>query len=227
MTARQAELLCCHSCHLLSRAPAGPVLGRPLCPRCGAVLHARKPFSLTRTWALVLAAVICYLPANLMPMTISTQFGAQRSDTIMSGVLYFMTSGDWFVAGVIFVASIVIPLLKIVVLMFLLLSIQFKSAWRPEERTRLYRITETVGRWSMVDIFVVTIVVALVRMQLIASIDAGPAAFYFCAVVVITMLAANAFDPRLIWDAREESFGRSIKEQAGFWGRIKQMRRGR
>jgi paraquat-inducible protein A len=121
----------------------------------------------------------------------------------MSGVIYFIVSGSWYLALIIFVASIVVPLTKLFILTYLLISVQRKSIWRPRDRTRLYRITEAVGRWSMVDIYVVRIMVALVRIGSLASIEAGPGAVAFAAVVIITMFAAISFDPRLIWDAME------------------------
>jgi paraquat-inducible protein A len=166
-------------------------------------LHQRKTNSLTRTWALTIAAFIFYIPANVLPITVVTSLGKTQADTIMSGVIYFVQTGMWPIALVIFVASVAVPLLKLFVLTFLLISVQRKSRWRPEDRTRLYRIAEAVGRWSMVDIFVVTILVALVKLGGLATIDAGPAATYFAAVVVTTMFAAMSFDPRLIWDVME------------------------
>ena len=122
----------------------------------------------------------------------------------MSGVIYFMQDGSWEIAVVIFTASIFIPIAKLFILIFLLLSVQFRSSWRPTDRTTLYRLTELVGRWSMVDIYVVTILVALVKLGAVASIEAGPAAVFFASVVVVTMFAAESFDPRLIWDVLEE-----------------------
>ena len=123
----------------------------------------------------------------------------------MSGVIYFLHHGSWHIALVIFVASILVPILKILILLFLLTSIQMKSTWRPLDRTRLYRIIEAVGRWSMVDIFVITVMAALIKLGGLGSFDAGPAAVYFAAVVVLTMFAAMGFDPRLIWDPVEET----------------------
>jgi len=198
LTARKAGLVACTVCHLLS--PDG--VGR--CPRCGAALHNRKPDSIARSWALVTAAAILYVPANVLPMTTVTSLGMVQSDTIMSGVVYFVQSGSWPIALVIFVASVFVPLLKLFILSYLLISVQRKSHFRPKDRTRLYLITEAVGRWSMLDIFVVTILVALVNLGALATIQAGPAALYFAAVVVLTMLAAMSFDPRLIWDAKEK-----------------------
>jgi paraquat-inducible protein A len=166
-------------------------------------LHQRKTNSLTRTWALVIAAFIFYIPANVLPITVVTSLGKTQADTIMSGVIYFMLTGMVPIALVIFIASVAVPLIKLFVLSYLLISVQRKSRWRPEDRTRLYRIAEAVGRWSMVDIFVVTILVALVKLGGLATIDAGPAASYFAAVVVTTIFAAMSFDPRLIWDVME------------------------
>ena len=203
MTAASASLLSCHSCNLLSRISRPHGQAHALCPRCEAPLHQRKPNSLGRTWALVLAAFIFYIPANVLPITIVISLGKPQADTIISGVIYFLHTGMWPIAAVIFIASIFVPLVKLFLLTFLLISVQRKWKWRPKDRTQLYRITEVVGRWSMVDIFVVTILVALVKLGALATIDAGPAAVYFGAVVVITMFAAMSFDPRLIWDAME------------------------
>jgi paraquat-inducible protein A len=136
-------------------------------------------------------------------MTTVMSLGKAQSDTIMSGVLYFVRTGMWPIALVIFAASICVPLTKISVLSYLLISVRRKSTWRQKDRTRLYRITEAIGRWSMVDIFVVTILVALVNLGSIATIKAGPGAVFFGAVVVTTMFAAMSFDPRLIWDPKE------------------------
>jgi paraquat-inducible protein A len=167
-------------------------------------LRRRKPNSIVRTWALIVAASIFYIPANVLPITIVTSLGAVQSDTIMSGVIYFIKTACGH-RLVIFVASVFVPLLKLIMLTFLVISVQQGWGWRPKDRTRIYRITEAVGRWSMVDIFVVTILVALVNLGALASIQAGPAAVHFGAVVVITMFAAMSFDPRLIWDAKEPS----------------------
>ncbi len=194
----------CHNCGLLMETPPA-ALGRPLaCRRCGAPLHRRKPNSLSRTWALVIAALILYVPANLLPIMRVTNLGREQADTILSGVRYFLQHGDWPLALVIFVASVVVPLTKILILIFLLLSVQRRSRWKPKERTWLYRLTEVIGRWSMVDIYVVTVMVALVHLGNLATIDPEAGAVYFAAVVVTTMFAAMSFDPRLIWDVLEE-----------------------
>lgn len=169
------------------------------------MLHHRKPASLQRTWALVIAAVICYIPANLLPIMSVTSLGQVQSDTIISGVIFLLGHGMWPLALVVFVASVLVPLLKLVILVFLLISVQLRSAWRPRDRTRLYRITEAVGRWSMVDIYVVTILVALVHLGNLATIEAEAGAVFFAAVVVLTMFAAMSFDPRLMWDVWERA----------------------
>ena len=198
-TARQRGLVACHRCHKLSRLQAIPAD----CPRCGAALHSRKPNSITRAWALVLAAFVFYIPANVLPVTHTISLGAVQSDTIMSGVIYFIQTGSWPIALVIFIASVFVPLLKLLILSGLLISVQRRWQWRPVDRTRLYRLTEVIGRWSMLDIYVITILVALVHLGALATIEAGPGAIFFAGVVVVTMLAAEAFDPRLIWDNME------------------------
>ena len=150
ITAQAAGFISCHSCHLLCQRKERT--GARVCPRCGTVLHDRKPSSIARTWALVLAAFIFYIPANVLPITTVISLGKAQSDTIMSGVIYFLHSGMWPIALVIFLASVFIPLLKLLLLIFLLISVQRKSSWRRHDRTRLYRIVEVIGRWSMVDI---------------------------------------------------------------------------
>jgi len=208
VTARQANMAGCHLCGLVSRL--GPGHGHA-CPRCGTALHQRKTNSVARAWALVIAAVIMYLPANLLPITSTTTLGKVQQDTIMSGVLYFLHHGDWPIALIIFVASVMVPLLKLVFLCYLLFTVGRRSDRRPQERTRLYRITEAVGKWSMVDVFVVTLLAALVQLGALVNIAAGPAAVSFAGVVILTLLAAHAFDPRLIWDPvdSEETHGRA------------------
>jgi paraquat-inducible protein A len=205
LTAKNVNMISCHSCHLLCRRQTDHQGQQILCPRCGAKLHQRKINSISRTWALVIAALICYIPANVLPITHITSLGKVQSDTIMSGVIYFMASGSWPIALVIFVASVFVPFVKLIILTFLLISVHLKSRWRPKDRTRLYRLTEVIGRWSMVDIYVVTVLVALVNLGALASIKAGSGAVFFGAVVVITIFAAMSFDPRLIWDIKEQN----------------------
>jgi paraquat-inducible protein A len=200
-SAASAGFLLCHGCGLTLRAATGP--GAQACPRCGARLHTRKPDSIGRTWALLIASVILYVPANVLPvMETGSLFGAQ-TDTILSGVVYLWNSHSWELAVLVFIASIVVPLAKIAALAFLLVSVQLRSTWQPLQRIKLYRLVELVGRWSMLDIYVITILVALVQIKGVANIRAGPAALAFGTVVVLTMFAATSFDPRLIWDPLE------------------------
>jgi paraquat-inducible protein A len=203
VTARGLGLLSCHACGLLNRHVPGAATER--CRRCNAVLHPRKPDSLARTWALLIAAVIMYLPANLLPVMHTVSLFGDSDDTIMSGIVYFWTSGSWPLAIIVFVASFMVPMLKLVVLSLLAITAQRGSRWRPVQRTRLFRIVEFIGRWSMLDVFVVTLTVALVHFQSLATIYAGPGAVAFGLVVVLTMLASHQFDPRLIWDNIENS----------------------
>lgn len=201
-TAARLGLLACDVCRLVSRAPAPG--GDAHCPRCSATLHARKPASLARTWAFLIAAMILYVPANTLPiMDTSSLFGTQR-DTILSGIAFLWASGSFVLALLVFFASVVVPLAKMLALTVLAASVQLRAAWHPRTRTRLYRVIEFVGRWSMLDIYVVTMLVALVQVNTVAAIHAGPGAAAFGAVVVLTMFAAASFDPRLIWDALGE-----------------------
>jgi paraquat-inducible protein A len=207
LTAAKASLLSCHICHLLSKKPAAFSKIAVYCPRCGERLHDRKPNSLARTWSLVLTSIIFYIPANMIPIMSVTSLGKVQSDTIISGVIYFIKTGMWPIALVIFIASVFVPILKLIILLFLLISVHMKSLWHPKDRTRLYRAIEAIGRWSMVDIYVVTLMVALVKLGSLADIEAAPGAIFFAAVVVVTMFAAMSFDPRLIWDKMEETHG--------------------
>ena len=193
MTAASLGLLSCHTCALLS--PGGA-----RCRRCGSPLHTRKPDSISRAWAFLIASVALYIPANVLPiMETSSLFGAQR-DTIMSGVVFLWKTGSWHLALIVFIASMLVPLLKMLAIGVLLVSVQRRWTWQPEQRIRLYRIVELIGRWSMLDIYVVALLATLVQLRGFASITAGPGAIAFGAVVVLTMLSGLAFDPRLIWD---------------------------
>ena len=194
----------CHDCALVCREVALPAGQIAACPRCDADLHPRKPASLQRSWAWLIAAAIIYIPANTLPVSIITWFGETKGDTIISGIWGLADSGDIPVAGILFACSIMVPALKIIVLAWLLLAVQFKSVWRPRDRTRLYRFIEVIGRWSMLDIFVIGILASLAQLGAIATIHAGAGAISFCIVVVLTMMAASSFDPRLAWDVIEE-----------------------
>lgn len=187
----------CHSCGL-----AAPVQEHR-CPRCRARLHLRNRESLQRTMALTIGALILYFPANLLPILRVDSFLGTEENTIVGGVIAFWRDGDYPVAIIIFAASVVIPVLKL--LSIATLCVAARAGRWPHAMTRLYRMTEFIGRWSMVDVFVVAILVGLVQLGSAISIHAGAAAVSFAAVVVLTMLAANTFDPRLIWDAAARS----------------------
>ena len=205
MAADLADSVACTSCELLCNAPA-QTSGRGFrCPRCGATVRRRKPNSLRRTWALVIAAAIFYVPANIYPVLTVEILGKGESDTILSGVVALIEADMWEVAALIFFASITVPVLKLGGLSYLLVSVQRGSRHRLRERTRMYRLVEGVGRWSMIDMFMVSIVAALVQLGAVATINPGLGAVCFATVVVITMFAASSFDPRLIWDAAHEN----------------------
>lgn len=199
----------CHVCRLVMRVPAAEAGGALGCARCGAVVHRRKPDSLSRTMAFLVAATICYFPANFYPVMESTSLGRAQEDTILTGIVYLAESGMWPLAAIVFIASVVVPIAKIVSLLGLVLSVRRRSRWRPRDRAATYRIVGLVGRWSMVDVYVVTILVALVHMGTLANVEVRFGAIFFAAVVVLTILAAESFDPRLIWDALEEGNGRA------------------
>jgi len=196
ISAADAGLAACPACGLLS-----PLAGENLrCPRCGERLAARKPGSLSRTWALLIAAIILYLPANLLPVMLTTSLFKTEENTILSGVVYFWTTGSPALAALIFVFSIVIPILKMAALGYLAAQVQWGGRRSRRHCMTLYRLVEFVGRWSMLDVFVVALMVGLVRFHSLALVEAGSGAGAFGAVVVLTMLAAQSFDPRLIWD---------------------------
>lgn len=172
------------------------------CPRCHHYMYPRKRHSLQNTLALLVAAAIFYIPANMLPiMTMSTLF-EERTETIFSGVASLMAHGLWGIALVVFVASLVVPVAKLIILFYLIWTVKMKDTRAMRQRVWLYRVTEWVGRWSMVDVFVVTLLTGLVQFGFLGSIVPGPALLPFAAVVILTMLAAHTFDPRLIWDAK-------------------------
>lgn len=202
LTARRAGALACPRCALVMRRPVQGVSCR--CPRCGAALAARRPRSLARTWAFLLAAAVLYLPANLLPIMNTRTLVADRHDTILVGVVFLWNEGTPHLAAIVFLASIVVPLVKMGALAYLAWTVQRGSIRGPQERLGVYRLVEAVGRWSMLDVFVVALMAALVRMGVMANVTAGPGAAAFGAVVVLTMFAALSFDPRLIWDAKDD-----------------------
>ena len=202
-SAKTLGLASCLVCGLVSHVPNIDLARNKisLCGRCNTTLHYRKPKSLSRSWALLVISFLLYIPANILPiMDTSSLFNAQQ-DTIMSGIIYLWRSGSWFLAIVVFFASIVFPLFKMIALTFLLLSIKFRNAWHPLARTKLYRFLINIGRWSMLDIYMVAILVTLVQVKSFTVIKASPGALMFAGVVVFTMLAVETFDSRLIWDS--------------------------
>lgn len=212
-TGAAEHIVGCHACGLTHKAD--PNAHGMVCSRCGMTLHFRKPDSLSRTWALLIASYILIVPANLMPVMESNTLGASEDDTIMSGVIYLWASGSQALSIVLFIASIFIPVAKLFALTCLLVSVHRRSTWKPKVRTQIYRILEAVGRWSMIDIYVAAMLTALVQFGSIMSINVGVGAIAFGAVVVLTMLAAESFDPRLIWDAagQSEEITENSKEQ--------------
>ncbi len=188
--------LSCETCHRVSQEPAGAA-----CSRCGNRLHPRRPNSISRTWALLVAGTILYLPANIYPVLTLVQLDRGNPSTILGGARELLEAGMWPLALLVFVASVAVPLLKLISLVTMLVATHRGSAWRLRDRTRLYRIVEFIGRWSMIDVFMLATLVGLVRAGEVASVTPGTGAVCFASVVVLTMLAAACFDPRLMWDA--------------------------
>ena len=175
------------------------------CGRCHGRLHRRKPDSFNRSWAFLIAACILYFPANFLPVMITTSLFGQSHDTILSGIIYFWLSGSWILAVIVFIASFLIPLFKLATMMLLLIMAQRRSSWRLRQRAKLYRMVEIIGRWSMLDVFVVSLLAGLVQIKGFAVIYAGAGIAAFGGVVVLTMLASLSFDPRLTWDGAGET----------------------
>jgi paraquat-inducible protein A len=186
----------CDTCGLVSRSAPGM-----RCSRCGFRLRVRRPNSIQRTWAFVIAATVLYIPANLYPVLTVVRLGAGEPSTILGGVRELLELRMWPLAALVFFASVAVPVLKLVGLVTLLLATHAGSGWALHDRTVLYRIVDAIGRWSMIDIFMESILVALVQFGQLASVYPGPGAIAFAAVVILTMLAARSFDPRLMWDA--------------------------
>ena len=195
--------LCLCECCGLVLAPAGGAAVR--CPRCDFEVHPRKPRSVQRTAAFLLTAVALYVPANLLPVMSTNSFVGTDTHTLVGGILELWHDGSWELALIVFIASIAVPLLKVAALALLAWTAHRRSRWRQRERAGLYRLVETVGHWSMLDVFVVVLLVGMVRFGVIANVEPEAGLLAFGGVVVATMLASSAFDPRLIWpdeDAR-------------------------
>jgi paraquat-inducible protein A len=189
----------CDGCALLSTPARHDDDAR--CPRCGESLEFRKHRSLQRTWAFLLAAALCYIPANLLPVLTTTTAAGAESDTILQGVVLLWSPTGWPLSLIVLFASIMIPSAKILVLVYLLVSVQRGMVGNGRPRVRLYRTVELIGRWSMVDVFVDTFTAALVQLQPLMSVEPAVGLLFFAAVVVLTMLAVDSFDPRLVWDS--------------------------
>ncbi|HET9989746.1 MAG TPA: paraquat-inducible protein A [Kofleriaceae bacterium] len=198
-TAEQLGVVACPLCDLVMRKPDVAAS----CPRCGEWLPIHSRRGLTKCWALVIAAAALYFPANALPMMNTEQFPLRRSDTIFSGITFLWREGSWELAALVFAASILVPVTKLLALGFLLVTSSRRSTWRPRVRTKLYRALEVVGHWSMLDVFVVSLLTAVVQLGRFASVEPGPAVLPFASVVVLTMLASASFDPRTIWAGRE------------------------
>ena len=198
LSAMQQGLQRCEGCGLVSRPASGDAEG--WCPRCGDEVTFRKRQSLQRTWAFVIAAAICYVPANLLPVLTTTTAAGADSDTIIEGVVLLWSPTGWPLSLIVLFASIMIPSAKIVALVYLLVTVQRGSIEHNAQRVRMYRMVELIGRWSMVDVFVDTFTAALVQLQPLMSVAPASGLLFFAAVVVLTMLAVESFDPRLIWD---------------------------
>ncbi|NHV28625.1 paraquat-inducible protein A [Burkholderia sp. D-99] len=208
--ASQLGMVGCHACGLVCRTHASAAhdahphaAETARCPRCGAALHARRSDSIVRAWALLIASLIFYIPANLLPVMRTTLLGSHSESTILSGVVVFWKAGSYGIASVIFIASVVVPCTKFLALGMLLVTTGRRSVSAMRERAVLYRAVELVGYWSMLDVLVVAIICALVKFGPLSEIEPRAGILFFGMVVILTMLSAMSFDPRLIWDAEE------------------------
>lgn len=199
-TAAAAGFASCHTCYLLVSSDEGR------CPRCHSGVHVRMPNSLHRTMALLVTAIILYVPANVLPIMSTTVMGNPVNNTIMGGVITLWKMGSYPIAAIIFIASVFVPVAKLVSIAVLCWAAKYGSS-DPKKQAVLYRVTELIGKWSMIDVFVVAVLVALIKLGDVLSFYPGLAALTFAGVVILTMTAAENFDPRLIWDKAETSVG--------------------
>ena len=202
LTGKEAGLVLCSECHTIHHYVEG---ASQKCSLCGAELHLRKTDSINRTLAMLITSMILFIPANTMTIMNVTYFGRDDPSTIIGGVITLLQIGSYSVAFVVFVASIIVPLFKMIGILMILLSLKYRLNMTDRQRIRMFRFIEFIGRWSMLDIFVISILAALVKISGVAVITAGHAATAFGTVVVLTMLAANTFDTRLLWDFKEVS----------------------
>jgi paraquat-inducible protein A len=191
-------LVLCRTCSLAeSRASLG---ADRRCPRCQSRIEQRTPFSTEMTLAWLLAGIVLYIPANLLPVMHTSGLLGEADSTILGGILEFWRSGDWDIALLIFIASVAVPFTKFIAIGLLLLTVRKNSRWEQHQRTALYRIVEFIGYWSMLDVIVVALTAALMQFQVLGAAEPRAGIGFFCGVVVVTMLSALSFDPRLIWD---------------------------
>ncbi len=200
-TAMAAGYMLCHDCGKLIQATITGAGERQVCPRCHSTLHFRFPNSITKSWALIICAAILIIPANVLPIMYVDFLGTGSYSTIMDGIIYFFHSGEYGIGLIIFFASVLVPVFKIIGMTMILLSIHFKWKSWLRHKAIMFRVIQFIGRWSMLDIFVIAVMSALLHFGVLTSTEAAPAASYFTAVVVCSMFAATAFDPRLLWDA--------------------------
>ncbi|WP_446009050.1 paraquat-inducible protein A [Candidatus Electrothrix sp.] len=204
-TGKEAGLLLCQSCHKINRLPSGTQQEKIHCPRCGEILHLRKENSIDRSWALIVTALILILPANLLPIMSVSSLGRVSKTTIIDGIILFFQGGAYGIGLIILTASILVPLFKVIGMALILISIHNQWTTWLRHKALMFRFIQFIGRWSMLDIFVIALLCALVRFGSLSSVDVAPAALYFSLVVLCTMFAALSFDPRLLWDSAESS----------------------
>lgn len=200
ITARKVGLKSCSSCGSLQK-----IGEHNPCPRCGAAVHSRREFSLQRAWAFLIVGLLAYIPANVYPIMMTNSFTGDTSDTIMSGVFVLVSSESYLVAFIVFVASICIPVTKFVTIAGLALSLHLDWDMSEHRRHQLHRLTEFIGRWSMIDVFVVAVLAALIQLGAVLTITPGVGINAFAISVVFTMLSASSLDPRLLWDANRNA----------------------
>jgi len=193
-SAARKGLANCHSCSLVS--PVSAIK----CPRCQTELHLRKPMNLQLTMAYLVTALLLYIPANLWPMMVTEKLGQIEYNTILGGIVLLWQEGSQLIAVIVFIASVLVPIIKFIILFMLCFSVYFSHALCPSKRLKLYRLTELIGRWSMVDIFVVAILVALIQLDHLLNVQPGSGTIAFAAVVILTIMSAKSFDPRVLWD---------------------------
>jgi len=205
-TAKEHNLALCPKCHKLNSLQDEPAKRTKIqCLRCHGFFYQRKPYSLQYTLAWNIAALIAFIPANLYPIMIIYPLGIGEPSTILSGIGQFVALDLYPIAVIIFTASIIVPLLKIIGLFLLVYRVHTGVRLRPDKHSKFYHLLEFLGPWSMLDVFVVTLLVAVVELGFVTSVAAGPAINYFTLTVIFTMIAANSFDPRLLWDKKHNN----------------------